>query len=962
MPPKEKRLKFRKYCLIIITITVIIILSSLSYILLYGGPISIKLTNELKIKLKGLSIFPLSMESINMSFPNYNTSITLENLKLVNGKLNIKKVSIEHLFSLAKDESQVNINENASNPMKIDFNKILNWLHYFQIVETSVDDISILLNTPNEFYLSINGLKASLKSKNNKLNVSGENVDTKIKIKERTEKLSGTLLASLTTLKNNLELEVSKCELGGNSAQGSIQFDDKLYPNTVKLHEITLKDNLLNFLLLVFLGPEYSAEKVTLKNVELQIAKEKPYLIKTSEGNIDISHLIYGSKDLPLICLSPHIQWKIESSETQNALKFNAIASTNGLEVKFEGLVDQNLIYEVQSQSIGNLQSIKYFSPYYFSAVPHLKIDEEKIKIQSNLKGDKNQFEGKIVVTLSSINNVELYSNVKAKLGYPILSSSEFQFQGKFTLGANNTSYDFQIEGEKLKCKIASKNLSPSDLINTFLFNYDSNLLKMFSTNLETSFSGNLHNINFSANGTTQTSSSEDLLPIAPAEWQIDGTLSNFSYFKGNLIFSSENSLKLNLNNLQVNLYPLKISSPIKLTLYLSNIDNAIVKVPITGSLNIEGNIDWIINQPLKLNFNAATKGLGYPPYFLPENIIATYKGSLEYDLYSSKLTFPLIELGLNNYHFSSVENAQIKFLENSTNPYRYFKVDSVKFIINGETIAEHKILPSASGDISLKFSGLEYKNGDITFKKHLGKIQNFSFELPYYKLKVENINAESANYSENTLIYNLAVDNLSLYGNSLSTANLNGELSISPFQLLLKNCSAKLWDGTISSNVSMYKKENSILGNFSGKITQVNLKKFTDEFQPPWLKLTGTGNANFDFIFDFSKFELVDGDFSLVCNKGITINRDVLLKLIMYLQNVKVVEKRLKKLLGNDDPKKFNYAELNLGYKERNATLALLLSTEELELAPVFYINADWKQLLSLLAMPSNFEIEIKY
>lgn len=961
MPPKEKRLKFRNFCLIIITITAIIILSSLSYILLYGGPISIKLHNELKIKLKGLSILPLSIESINISFPNYNTFITLENLKLVNGKLNIKRVTIDHLFSLAKDESQVNINENPSNPMKIDFNKILNWLHYFRIVEISVDDISILLNTPEESYLSITSIKANLTSENNKLNISGENVETKIKIKERTEKLTGTLFASLTTFKNNLELEILKCELGGNTAKGNILLDDTLSPKTIKIHEITLKNNLLNFLLLVFLGPEYYAEKVILKDVKFQIAKEQPYLFETSEGNIDISSLIYGSKDFPLICLSPHIQWKIESYETQNALKFNAIASTNGLEVKSEGLVHQNLIYEVQFQSIGNLQSIKDVSPYYFSTIPQLKIDEEKIKIHSNLKGDKNQFEGKIGVTIPSINNIELHSNFKAKLGYPILSSSKFQFQGKLTLGSNNTSYDFQIDKKTLKCKVTSQNLSLSELIQTFLFNYDTNLLKMFSTNLETSFSGDLYNINFSANGTTYTPSDEDLLPIAPAQWRIDGTLFNLSYLKGNLSFSSENSLNLNLNDFQINLFPLKISSPITFSLHLSNIDNAITKTPITGSLNMEGNIDWNINQPLKLNFNTAIEGLGYPPYFLPENIIVTFRGTLEYDPYLPKLAFPLIELGLNNYHFLSIENALIKFLENSTNPYPYFKIDSLKFNLNGENIAEYKILPSASGDISLQFSGLEYKNGDITFKKHSGKIQNFSFELPYYKLKVENINAESTNYSENTLTYSLAFDNLSLYRISLSNANFNGDLSTSPFQLLQKNCSAKLWDSKINSNVSMYKKENSFLGNFSGKITQVNLKKFTDELQPPWLKLTGTGNADFDFLFDFSKFELVDGDFSLVCNKGITINRDVLLKLIMYLQNVKVVEKRLEKLLGNEDPKKFNYAELNLAYKDRKATLALLLSTRELELAPIIYINANWKQLLSLLTMPSNFEIELK-
>jgi len=84
-------------------------------------------------------------------------------------------------------------------------------------------------------------------------------------------------------------------------------------------------------------------------------------------------------------------------------------------------------------------------------------------------------------------------------------------------------------------------------------------------------------------------------------------------------------------------------------------------------------------------------------------------------------------------------------------------------------------------------------------------------------------------------------------------------------------------------------------------------------------------------------------------------------MQLILYLQNVSIVQKQLEKLLGQEDPKSFNKGELNIGFKDNQATISLLLSTPNLDLAPVFYINADWKMLWSLLTTPSNVQIEIK-
>ncbi len=237
------------------------------------------------------------------------------------------------------------------------------------------------------------------------------------------------------------------------------------------------------------------------------------------------------------------------------------------------------------------------------------------------------------------------------------------------------------------------------------------------------------------------------------------------------------------------------------------------------------------------------------------------------------------------------------------------------------------------------------------------------NLNLPSWKIGMNNLVTKSPLQSlkDDKVLMNLQVDELTLQKIKLSQIKGNINIKIVPPEIEIEKLDGNLWNGIFTMKGVFKGKENIMTGNLTGEYSRVDLSQFTEEVQPPWVKLSGIGDGNFAMDINLSDGELVEGDFTLTCPNGLTINRDVLLQLILYLQNVSIVQKQLERLLGKEDPKPFTKGELTLGYKNNQATVSLFLSTPNIDLAPIFYINADWKTLWSLMFTPSGVQIEIK-
>ncbi|MCX8063649.1 MAG: hypothetical protein N3G21_00565 [Candidatus Hydrogenedentes bacterium] len=948
--------KILKYIGIIITFTVGIILLTSVYILILGGPIPLNFGGNIRIIVKGISIFPLSLEYVKISLPNFHTDIVLSIIKKDESKIKIKKFEIISLFQYWKRGEQ----DADTSPISLNYQKFFFWLEKLGINELTIENISILAEFNASSYGKISGLKAKLNSYLREMVITGSNFDTQFRFGEKIENFSCSLNTSITASENNLHITINNCEIGDNRVRAFVKLTDQLYPSNIRLHELTLKESLLG--MLKFLPSlQINAKEILLKDTDVEFDKQHSYFVTGTKGWMEISSLIWGPQNSPYLKINPSIQWNSKLSEIQNTIELKAVISMEGLNTKMKGLVNKDFSYEIETEGNLSLQSLREITPYFFTYIPKFNLEKEILKINSKWKGNKSQLYGEITTNPLSGENAKLSLILKSNLN-SIYTTPEIECYGKAETINSLLHFELQSKGKDIKGRLTSEKLYPSDLFCLYSNDSTPDIFRIFNIKFDSSFRGEFPNIlNLNLKAENYTHSGEDVLPLAPAKWEIKGSLLDLSNFKGDVSYSSENSLNLAIPNLAIDLNTLNISLPISAQIYMSNIDSKVIEIPLVGLLYIEGNLNWLTNKPLEATFDILGKGLGYPPYILPDNLHINSKGSFEYNSDSSTLIFPLLQLGINDYYPVLVKELYLKLPNNSSDGSPLLKASSLQIDIDGTDLSKNQIIDKSEGKISATFEDLMLNNTELNFETHHGRIENFSLYLPSYKLKFENLNGETTSSSKKNIYCDLTADTVSIYEIAFRSPKIHSDLSIYPFNLLIKNASSTLWNGKITANGSIRNEEQSTFAKVSAEMQSIDLNYFTDEIQPPWLKLTGKGDATLDLLFDFNQLDFKNLDFSLVCNEGISVNRDILLKLIMYLQNIKIVEKRLEKLLGTEDPKKFSYAELNVGYKDKKATVSIFLSTKELQLAPVFYINADWTQLWSLLTMPSDVQLEIK-
>lgn len=952
--PKFK--KTLKYLSIIITFVLGVILIVSTYIFILEGSISLPLGSSTKITFKGVSLFPLSLKHLEIVLPNYGTEILASNITAKENRVNLSILEVKLNFPLSRKTNESNISSSPFN-----WKKYLDWLKFFNVDELVVKNTSVYIRKNNDSHLSIGGLRFNLNPSKEEITITGDNFEVQYKFGGKVVNFFGSLLAYITAPEGAPSIEVVKCEFGDNKLKGAITFTKNLHPANIKIQELTLTEPFLeNFK--AFVNHPFTAQRILLKDIEIEFDENKGYSITYTRGKVEVNSLLWGMQDMPLIIANPSIQWTSEILTSPDGIKVNGNISLEGINTEIYIFIRENSSYEIGTKGDLNLKTLRKTSPYLFNYFPHLKLEDKTLKINSNWKVEANKLQGDVTIESHYNKDIIISSTINSDLT-TIYTTPEVVCNVDAKLQKSSANLQLQVNGRNIKGYFRSEKIILCDLIGLYSTLPVSDPLDSVCTKVEASFQGEFPSkFNLLLNAENYIQSDEDIQPLAPAKWNIRGTLLDMSSFLGDINFISENSLSLSLPNFKAYLFPLKISSPISAQVYLSNIDSKVINIPFVGVIKLGGDLNWSVNDPLTLNFNLSGEGLGYPPYIFPDSMYVVSRGIVKYNPNLSRVYIPQIELGVNDYYPILVKEAYFELPDNFPGESPNLKASSLIFDIDGDTLVRSKILKNSAGRISGEFTDLELINGEITFNKYYGKLENVYLELPYFNMKLENLNGETKNNNANRDInYELTADKVSIYGSTFYSPKVNLNFSILPFYIHLNEGSSILWNGKINAKASVSPAGLSKIAKLTAEVKNIDLTRFTEEVQPPWVRLVGRGDATLELLFDLTKMELMNLDFSIVCENGVSINRDVLLKLIMYLQNIRIVEKRLEKLLGPDDPKKFNYGELNIGYKNEKATISILLSTKDLELAPVFYINANWSQIWSLLKAPSNVQIEIK-
>ncbi len=954
-------------CLFIITISIL----SVWILLQIKGSLSFKPTNNISITLSGLSLFPtISFQSIQINLKDYNTDVKLNNIQI---KFPLLKPKNVHVY-IQECNIDTNTALQSSPPLptqhKVTYKKEpidLQSLYIYLPQQMFIENIFISI-TDNENKWSLSGIPLKLDKAQNHISLSSSHTPMEILYKGKKETLIGKIDISHHFTQQSQEVKTNIQFPPYLLVSGNLNIDNSLQKLNAENINITLDENISNSFSSLFysiFAIPISWQKLQVDNLNSSLTyRDTQWIPENISGKLSIYTLTIGDKEKPWLSYSSDITIRSHYSAPEQTTE--VILNTEkdpGWEIKWRyNHVNQTTYLDFSSNILqGTL--IKNLSPHFYDTLLLQKIEPFSIECTLSLQGTIPFLEGKVKgkISLPYINNIQLDS--KLDISPNNEGSSQLKWSGEWNCFSTPILFSTEfIPSSHWTAHIQTKKL-PAKIIQPFTPSILKNALDNASTDVEINITANKsYNIDLQFNGQlSPKEETKEYPPIVPSEFHFQGAIQNWNDIIGNFRLSSENSTDFELNPCKLHLFPLSLEGNTKTKIYLSTIASEFLPYYMPGKTNFNGKLYWNGSGKIQIQGSGSAEGLGIGGYILPEGVPLCFDTNITTDFYNYSFDIDYLKIGFVNCNLGVIQKSTLLLpLDN-----RHLSLTSQNIEINGSLtdLQNWGISEESTGTFSLKIKDFEYKENQINNGEMEWNINIPDVILPSWQIQIKNFNSQSQFHSLTSPDFplNITMHEIILKNIRATQIESNLKLKLQQLGVELEQIKGNLWSGIITTKGSIQKKESSIMGNFTGQYNHLDLAQFTTEVQPPWLKLTGLANGNFDINVDFSTGQLVDGDFSLACPEGLTINRDVLLQLILYLQNVSIVQKQLEKLLGKEDPKPFTNGELTLGFKNNQATVSLLLTTPNINLAPIFYINADWKTLWSLITTPSGVQIEIK-
>lgn len=971
---RKKGIQIIKYTTLFITLFFFIIFTSILgiwTIFQIRGSISFKPTDNISVTLSGLSLFPkISLQNIHVNLNDYNTDLEFKDIQIKSSLLKPQKLNIYI------KECKIDVNTSSPISTKLEMqnksvdkkgNRNLQSFYTYMPEKLFVESISLSI-VDNEKKLSFSGVPLTVDKSQSLITIYSDHTNMEIIYKEKKNILSGKVNVLHKFSQKSQEIKTDIQFLPYILISGKINIDNSLQKLDVEGIHISLDENISNSFSSLF----YSVFAVPVNWQKFQVDNlsgtfsyhHTRWTPENISGNISFNSLTIGEKDKPWLQYSSDISIR---SQYMGMEQMTEVALYTEKEpawsVKWKyNHVNQSTCLDFSLNTLDGT-IVKNLSPYLYETLMLKQIEPFSIECSLSLQGITRAMEGKFQgkLSLPHIDNIQLKSNLN------ISSNSEGSTQLKWAGEWNclstpihfvteyvpSTNWTTHIQTEKLPVKIFQP-FTPSLIKNALsdsLADVEINMNANNSDNIALQFKGQL----------LPEEDKNEYPPIIPSEFNFQGAIQNWEDVVGSFRLSSENSTDFELNPCKLHLFPLSLEGNIKTKVYLSTISSEFLPFSIPGKADFKGELYWDGSGKIQIQGTGSGEGLGMGEYTLPEGVSLCFETNTTTDFYNYLFDIDYLKTGFANCNLITLQKSKILLPSDNHS----LSVSSLNISINGSPMDLYTwgISEESNGTFLLNAKNIQYEEGII----HEGEIDwNINIpvlSLPLWQIQIKNLVSQSQTHSLTSpdLPINIKIDEIALKNIKVTKMDASLILKILQSGIELEQMKGKLWNGEFNAKGIIQKKDISLIGNFTGQYNHLDLSQFTKEVQPPWVILTGIGQGDFDVNVDFTTGQLVDGDFNLACPEGLTINRDILLRLILYLQNVSIVQKQLEKLLGKEDPKPFTKGELILGFKDNQATVSLLLTTPNINLAPIFYINADWKTLWSLITTPSGVQIEIK-
>jgi len=972
-PVRKKIRQILKYTIFFLVLCILFILSVFSGIWLVfqvKESLTFKIGSNVTIKLTGLSIQSgIRFKNVVLDSTPYHFGIELDDVHIQFFQRGFWDyiVSIDNCTISAKIQMEKgnSINTNQGSTIR-DWEKDINEYIKMFPINLGVKNIDIYISK-NGDELALEGLRLEADRQRMSASLVGETSTLDITYKGKKEKRSGRvnidyrLLPKCHELNTLIQFDPHILISSHISADG---LGKQLKFNNVQMSLDEESSLFLSVLTLPILGMPLFWEKVDIKKLEGTFRhSDFMWFPEEVNGDVYIKSLTIGETTKPWFrystTLNIHSESVVDGSSTIVELSTYEEPEWN-MQWKYEYLSHRTEFSFATKKPIRSA-FIQEISPYWYDTLMLKQIAPFEINVSSALAGDMLNLQGTMngQCSFSGEQKITLDSQVLLNFaGKPEIKWEGTAFYLKHPIhftyeGLPYQDFHSSLQTETIPMKYFIK-LLPTLMVKP---------LENAVGNCIINMNGNIwEDVKLNINGTIQPQKEdEEFPPIVPSQYSFVGVLKNMQVAEGKFSLISENSTDFKLDPCKLHLFPLSLEGKINTKIYLSTISSVFMPMDVMGKVNFQGNLFWDGGMQIRMQGIGDGEGVGIAGYALPEGANLYADGEVLIDFSNYAITIEQLKAGINNNTITILEKSVFNFPQNE----KPFSLSLSQFSIDGDIskLYELGIDPESKGKCTFHISDLSFTDNHLTKGNVSWNLNIEKYNQPSWFIQAQNIitQGQAENIGEMSIPINITLDQVGISRLLLKQIENDIKVHVYPPQMELNKVTGHIWGGTFEAKGTLNMDETGFIGKINGLFKNIDLALFTEELQPPWIKLTGIAHGTFDLNMNLTSGELIDGNINIICPQGLTINRDVLMQLILYLQNVSIVQKQLEKLLGQEDPKSFNKGELNIGFKDNQATISLLLSTPNLDLAPVFYINADWKMLWSLLTTPSNVQIEIK-
>ncbi len=971
---RKKLIQIIKYTAISIVVFLSIIIISIFGVwslFLLKGSVSFKPAKNISVTLSGLSVFPnISLKDVTIQLGDYNTDLEFQNIQI---QLSLRKPQKLCVFieacNIHVDTTSPFSNKPKEEGKSTQETSVPDFQSFFTYLPQKlfVKNISMFIKN-NERTLFVSGVPLTIDKAQSLISLSSTGTIMEITYKGQKESLTGMVEIHHQFQKELQEIKINIQFPPYMLAHGKLNFDNFMRKINMENISLSLDENVSQSLSPWFYSMfslPVDWQKIQVYNLHGSIYyQDARWIPENINGDLSFSSLTIGDKEKPWLQYTSEIHIHSQYREDE---KTTEVVINSDKEPVWEmnwkyNHVDQNTYLDF---SCGTIQgkTIQEVSPYLYNTFLLKQMEPFSVECSLSLQGIfpvlEGDFQGKL--SFPDINNIRLNSDIK------FISDSNGSNQIKWSGNLNVLSYPIHFSAEFIPFTSFISHIQTEKFPTKFIQSLTPSLVKKALdttfADIEVDIKGKEWNkIDLQFKGMlSPEKEDEEYLPIVPSQFSFQGIIQNLETVVGAFRLSSENSTDFELNPCKLHLFPLSLEGDMKTKIYLSTISSEFLPFYIPGKAEFNGKLHWNGAWRIKIQGSGSGEGLGIGGYMLPEGIPLCFNTDIAVDFSDYTFEIENLMLGFTNCELAKIQKGRVLLTLDNRN----FAVNIQNLDVKGtlNDLQDWGISQESQGTYYLSLKNFEYKDNQVNSGEIEWDVNIPNLSIPAWQIQVNNLlsQSKSQNLMNTDLAVNIIIDEITLQKIKVAQIENSLRLKFLPPEIEITHMNGNLWKGKFETQGIVQTKEGSLVGNIAGEYADVDLSQFTAEVQPPWVNLSGRGNGNFDASINFTQGQLVEGNFSLLCPEGLTINRDVLLRLILYLQNVSIVQKQLEKLLGKEDPKPFTNGELTVGFKDNQATVSLLLTTPNINLAPIFYINADWKTLWSLITTPSDVQIDIK-